>query len=150
VNTIAASTRFHVSSLKESMSQMSSTITALALHNNDTWPFVTVPAFEVLGEGARHQAGVETIIFAPLVRREDYDQWGRYSVEHYLSWFNESRNTMISSDLDSLVASDYISGSPRKYIFDSPRTAEEIAAQGVLPTFTPSIENYDGPYLPYW
>jgi hypothetical protein len=150
VNTIAVATKFHVSTLKGSMALLSSTITAQAQQTNQSWPFVTVPAYEVLGQGVRTQAGVESIIMAPYVTQGDYDRWGSYSTQQFQNWFQQSRDTMIVTGNNSLVSTDYVSGPNRPYIFDYPRTVQEMAVQGISTNFVPSNEQNDGPYLPFW
>jgi hypothetical protein len=157
INTIRVATSFHVHSLKQSLIQMSSTITAQALHNNDTWPFVTVPAFEVLGDAARTQGGIESIAFSPLVTRENAEAWGTYSVQHAMSWLLESQQVTLGrqrrnhdDESNELIATDYVNGAIMPYIFDSPRTIEEMVRDGVLIGSQPSVENSDGPFLPFW
>jgi hypothetical protein len=49
-----------------------------------------------------------------------------------------------------LIATDYVNGAIMPYIFDSPRTIEEMVRDGVLIGSQPSVENSDGPFLPFW
>jgi hypothetical protein len=150
VNTIAVSTKFHFAALKQSMALLSYTITAQARHNNQTWPFVTISTFEALGQGVRTQAGVESIIFAPLVNANEYDRWGTYSSQHFHEWFQESRDIMITTGNSTLVSTDYLSSPTLPYIFDYSLTLQEMAADDSSTYLIPSNELYDGPYLPFW
>jgi hypothetical protein len=146
------------------MLQMSSTMSAQALHMGETWPFVTVPSFEAIGSGARKQAGLETIIFAPLVNREQAKQWGSYSAENLCHWINESEAAMRSEPHHNMSEADY---SPCQnplvpFIFDSAYSFEEMSelglsslldvrdAEGLDSLVRDSTLVYDGPYLPYW
>jgi hypothetical protein len=77
------------------MDQMSAAISSQVLHTGESWPFVTIPGFEVIGNGVRTQGGLETVVFSPLVAREQAERWASYSEQNLCRWVNESDATMI-------------------------------------------------------
>jgi CHASE domain len=56
---------------------------------NETWPFVTIPHFELQGSMVNHLAFSEMLTFIPLVRQEVRAEWEAYAATHQ-DWINES------------------------------------------------------------
>jgi hypothetical protein len=66
-------------------------ITSAAIATNATFPFVTVPNFEVLGAATRAQSGIEMLFWQPiLVNDKKKQKWIEYSLQNQ-GWVDESR-----------------------------------------------------------
>ena len=65
-----------------------SIITTTAL-TNSTFPYVTVPAYEVTGGYVDGMGGIMLAALAPLVKAEEQTQWEQYSVKNQ-GWVQES------------------------------------------------------------
>jgi len=61
---------------------MSASITSCARQENRTFPFVTVPDFEVRGANLRVQAGAAVVHWMPLVTDETRARWEEYALEN--------------------------------------------------------------------
>jgi hypothetical protein len=73
------------------MDMCGQSITSSAIATNETFPFVTVPNFEVLGATTRAQSGIEMLFWQPiLVNDKKKQKWIEYSLENQ-GWINESR-----------------------------------------------------------
>ena len=57
-------------------------ITSQALHTNATFPFVTMPDFELIGSHLRQQLGSHVVHWLPLVKDEDRQEWEEYAFEN--------------------------------------------------------------------
>ena len=66
-------------------------MTAYEESENETFPFVTLPNFEVAASHARAQSGVETVNFLPLVEGSQKQLWEAYSVAKFDEWMEESK-----------------------------------------------------------
>ena len=62
-----------------SVATLSNSITSYA---NDTFPFVTVPDFELKGSDLRATSGSHFIYWAPLITDETREAWEDYALEH--------------------------------------------------------------------
>jgi hypothetical protein len=89
--------------------------------------------FEVYGESARIQSGIETLMYLPLVSKDDIFLWEEYSVANQ-GWMEESRTIILGGDEGTLQASDYLDESISPVLFDVPGER----ASG------------DGPFAPIW
>jgi hypothetical protein len=147
-DTVGTSTQFHATNLKQSMEQMSAAISSQVLHTGDSWPFVTVPGFEVIGNGARTQGGLETIVFSPLVAREQAERWASYSEQNLCRWVNESDATMILLHGRAKNDPDYAdcNAPSTPFIFDF---RVELGATSNA-SYVKSTLVQDDQYLPYW
>jgi class 3 adenylate cyclase len=137
---------FHVENVLLTIEAMSTSITAEATKLNTSWPFVTVPLFEVLGELTRKKSGLEIIMMAPLVRAEDAVRWEQYTVDNYYRWYAESQMVSITSNT-GLVPSDYKSGSILPFIFAVDDSFGELEETVV---YQARDSNPQGPYMPVW
>ena len=61
------------------VSNFATTLTSEALSRKMTWPFVTIPHFEVRGTELNELSNSLMIAFSPVVQEKDRDAWGRYS-----------------------------------------------------------------------
>ena len=64
-------------------------VAANAIAANSSWPFVTVPFFEVYASSIRSSAWVDLVITAPLVSEVDRASWEDYSTKNQ-GWMTES------------------------------------------------------------
>jgi len=65
-----------------SLDSFSVTITSLANATNQSFPFVTIPDFEVRGANTRVQSGSQILYYFPLVTDENREAWEDYSMQH--------------------------------------------------------------------
>lgn len=89
-STIKEVSEFQVSSLSKALEDLSEEVTSFALMNNATFPFVTMPHFEVNAYHARKQSGLEIIHMNPLVSALHRSDWEAYSVQHQ-GWMETAR-----------------------------------------------------------
>ena len=74
-STISDVWKIQTSTLMESLMDLSEEISAFSMISNSTFPFVTVPLFEVFAKHTRDHAGMENIAFLPLVSQDDREAW---------------------------------------------------------------------------
>ncbi|GAX23164.1 hypothetical protein FisN_33Lh057 [Fistulifera solaris] len=60
-----------------------------ATEKNQTYPFVTVDLFEVVGRQAREMSGIFDITWCPIISGEKYDAFATYANEH-IGWYKDS------------------------------------------------------------
>jgi hypothetical protein len=60
-----------------------------ATSTNATWPYVTIPNFDIWTDTARSLTGIDLVLFAPLVKRSQRAAWGEYSVARQ-GWIKEA------------------------------------------------------------
>jgi hypothetical protein len=145
--------RLHLENIEGGMKRLSSVIVAEAVHQNATWPFVTVPAFEAVGASVRAQTGFELILFCPMVREAQVEEWEEYSVESASRWLAESQAICLSESAatgkhSSLEATDYLDGAVTPTILDLVSGVKEMSAGSSL-ELKPAVES-GGPYFPIW
>jgi hypothetical protein len=68
---------------------MAESVTTASKITGETFPFVRVPMFEVLGSQSRSLTGSEMILWAPLVTEAQQPEWSNYSTSNQ-NWYNES------------------------------------------------------------
>ena len=66
------------------------TITATAIANNSTWPFVTIDQFQQRSTSARSLSGSYFLQLAPIITNETRLAWEKYSVSN-TGWLTEAR-----------------------------------------------------------
>jgi hypothetical protein len=159
VDTIENAMRLHLQNLEGGMTRFSSIASAEARRQNSTWPMVTIPAFEVIGESVRTQTGLEIIAFCPIVTVDDVEVWEAYSISHAQEWLEESRQASLSAAAklqgsgqrtSSLVATDYEEGYPSAHILDLTSSVAEISAGAEMTFALSTQESPSGPYIPVW
>lgn len=62
-------------------SALSTEITSYALESNSTFPFVTLPDFELKGSHLRQQSGSHIVHWLPLVTDDKREDWEEYAYE---------------------------------------------------------------------
>jgi hypothetical protein len=139
-NTIGDAAEVHTQKLWSTLRSASSSMSAAALVAGSEFPFMTVPAFEVLGELVREQSGAELLIFTPKVELEQVTQWQEYAAANG-GWYEESKQLAVSSSDGSLVMSDYAPGDQIPIIFNT--IFDEDGNPGVGPPLNP-------PFYPVW
>ena len=120
--------------LRDALRGVADTLTATAVSQNTTFPFVTTQMFEVAAGHAREQAGVEMFTFAPIVSELNRLKWNNYSVEHEF-WLQESRTVMQAAGIDT---AGYLDKNVTAFIFEVGRNGQDIMAVG------------EGLYAPAW
>ncbi len=120
---------------------MSVTYTSYALDRNLTWPFVTLPNFEIIALRARHLVPTSAaIVFCPLISHANRAAWEIYSVENQ-GW--------------TTPAIKYYDSHPELH------TGDELApingSASIPPLIwklgdnnTPSVDDSSGPAAPVW
>src|SRR3569832_756946 len=68
---------------------LSTAVTSISLYNNFSRPNVTVPYFDRRAREMQDLTGVDTVIFAPIVRRPDTSGWEKYAWENQ-DWIEQS------------------------------------------------------------
>jgi hypothetical protein len=140
-NTIRDSVFVHKRDLFSTMRSCSDSITGAAIATNSTFPFVTVPTFEILGHSVRQQSGAEMIIFTPKIQADELTSWEEYAIANE-GWYEDSKKLAISSTERTSVLTDYMSGSIPTFVYD---TSVEVMIGNLTPT---PIENH--PFYPMW
>jgi hypothetical protein len=64
-------------------------VTKAAMEKNESFPFVSVDLYEIIGSQARKMSGVDQIIWGPVVDADQYDAWTIYSAEN-IGWYKAS------------------------------------------------------------
>jgi hypothetical protein len=139
------------------MKRLASVIIAEAAYQNSTWPFVTIPAFEVAGASVRLQTGLELVLLCPLVHESNVMDWQDYSVQNAPTWMAESRSASLSASsrsaasglYSSLQATDYIEGDATPTILDL-KSGVQAVSDGDPLEFIPSVSNGGPYYFPIW
>jgi hypothetical protein len=142
-STIADALRIDVYNLFSTMRSCSNSISGAALGANTTFPFVTVPVFEILGESVRQQSGAEAVIFTPKVELGEVTQWEEYAIAN-AGWYEESKKLAIASSEGTQVASDFAPGGQSPFIYDASVDEDGNAS------IAPSMGNSDPPFFPLW
>jgi hypothetical protein len=134
-DTIRNSVRAHKRDLFLTMRTCSDSITGAAIATNSTFPFVTVPTFEIFGHSVRQQSGAELIIVTPKVQFDELTRWEEFAIANE-GWYEESKKLSILSDRE------YVSGDIPTFVYDA-------SVEATIGNLTPTpIEN--GPFYPMW
>ena len=87
---------------------LSNALTAHALRSNATWPYVTLPNFDIQStDSLEERVGAELILFAPLVPRTERRAWEKYSMENQ-GWVAEDLQNRGLDDVNPGDISDEI------------------------------------------
>jgi hypothetical protein len=139
-NTIGDAAEVHKHNLFSTMRSCSNSISAAAIATNSTFPFVTVPTYEVLGESVRQQSGTELLVFTPKVQVDEVTRWNEYATYNE-GWYEESKQLAVSSSKGTLVQSDFAPGSPLPFIYNT--IVDEDGNPSIMPAVNP-------PFYPLW
>ena len=132
---------YYMSNMHSATRNLAQTISITAQVQNQTFPYVTIGAFETLARHATQQSGIETFVYSPLVSNDQRATWEAYSVANQ-GWVAMSQSQLVPSDGTELD-SDYTKAAQQSiapFIWSTLGSNEER---------TPEPPN-SGPYLPSW
>jgi hypothetical protein len=149
-NTIGDAAQVHKHNLFLTLRSFSNTISSAAVATNSTFPFVTVPMFEVLAEAALQQSESELLIFTPKVEVGEVTRWQEYATANE-GWYEESKALHISSSKGRLAQSDFAPGSPLPFIYNTmvDENGNPTPGPPVNPPFYPIWQLSPPPFSPY-
>lgn len=98
-------TEINSQGLTQQIEHLSTTITSYALDTDATWPFVTLPHFDVRTRAKKEYAGAEMVIFAPIVGFDQKDSWLNYTSSKK-DWIQQDLAYSGSETNPGLVQSD--------------------------------------------
>jgi hypothetical protein len=156
--TIENAIGLHLLNIEGGMGRLSALLSAEASYQKAEWPFVRMPAFEVIGGSVRAQTGMEAIVLCPFVSAEDVQKWQTFSVAEAPIWLAESRAVAQSAATKanssgiytSFAATDYGDGGASPVLLDTTADLLNLDGNNDL-QFVPSVQNRPGgPYLPIW
>jgi hypothetical protein len=145
-----------------SINTMASSITSHALATNQTFPYVTIPDFEIRGSDLRVQAGAMVLYWTPLVTDETRAAWEAYAFKNRaqinVAFEEESRRLKIQDDFFGRVARNVNvtaplrqPQSPGTILDDGTGYHPSIWFSGTLgDTTVGDAPEGSGPFLPYW
>ena len=81
------------------------TITATAVANNSTWPFVTIDQFQQRSASSLSLSGCMFLELAPIVTEENRLAWEEYSAANTW-WLTEGRQYQADKGLGAMVGGD--------------------------------------------
>jgi hypothetical protein len=123
--------------MHQSVQFLSDTIASSATTSNQSFPFVTVPLFEVYGDTARIQSGFESVTYTPLVLEQEVSGWINYSLANQ-NWLLESRAIVVAQQNVTQQVVSAKNGSIPAHVY-------QFNINGSLITSLPP-----GPYAPTW
>jgi class 3 adenylate cyclase len=124
---------------------LSCSVTSYALASGSTFPYVTVPDFEVLGANVRILSDALIVFYMPLVSKEDRTGFEAYARDMDLK-FDEA----LASENELRERQDEAFGLSGRRVQELPTMHPEIHKYGPNNT-TPSLpEDAAGPFLPIW
>ena len=132
---------YYMSNMHSAMRNLAQTVTITARVQNQTFPYVTIGAYETLARHATQQSGIESILYSPLVSDDQRQAWEAYSVANQ-GWVVASQMQLVPSDGTELD-SDYASAAQQSI---APYIWSTLGSNGER---TPEPAN-SGPYLPSW
>jgi len=152
----------------EAISALALEVEAFAMHDNLTWPFVTIPLFEERVMASQSRLDAYGVVLFPIIEDSRRAQWETYSVANR-QWINASYATQRYyygvDNFESMINDTDTTDADWYEILWSP-----MARHNYTPDFSPGIsskifktihaddpENYDpavddtvGPYFPQW
>lgn len=91
VDSILAATRKHRIGLFTALHDVAQLIAQEASLRQESFPFVTVPLFELIASQARQTSRIRNVFWGPLVSTAELETWHRYSNANQ-DWLNVSRH----------------------------------------------------------
>ena len=148
----------HAFQVKTALSALSESITAAAAaptsnttstsssssSSSSLFPFVTVNAFELIGQYARELSGLELVLFAPLVQPDQLEAWHDYAWTNQ-DWMALSRDVVEANFADAQEPPSYRMGNISRTIYEFNHARGDV----LLPK-TASIPPTVAPFLPVW
>lgn len=101
---------------------LSATITTVVAASNQTWPFVVVPDFQVLGMVSNKLTGALNVGICPIVFDKDRSAWGAFSAQTGMTWLAEGHQyddeadpeLYVETRIDSMNKQDENTGKRRE------------------------------------
>eukprot|EP00934_Nitzschia_sp_Nitz4_P003528 Nitzschia sp. Nitz4//scaffold24_size164493//84634//88676//NITZ4_002330-RA/size164493-augustus-gene-0.260-mRNA-1//1//CDS//3329544120//3518//frame0 len=85
---VTSHANLHLEEVVESLETLGVSLTSHATGTNRTWPFVTLPSFELQTQQLRQRAGAKYVHLDLIVYEDDKDDWEAYSEENQW-WIQE-------------------------------------------------------------
>jgi len=137
-STIQGAALFHQENIFSTFRSLAETITASSFATEETFPFVTVPGFEVAGRHARIQSGIEILAYTPLISKENTSLWQQYAFSRQ-GWIDESRS-YVEATVGALSGGNFINTTITPILW------ERDVDQNAVPAFSMSEERF----APFW
>ena len=129
---------------------LSTTLTSYAIDTNQSWPFVTLPDYELRATETIDLASVLSCVMLPLVSNpEEKDKWESYVVDND-SWFKEGlriqaqQGIQTDGEEDENESLQLLENIRNGTGLDIEHRIFRVAGSGTEPDDGP------GPYLPWW
>ncbi|CAB9501720.1 Receptor-type guanylate cyclase gcy [Seminavis robusta] len=101
--------------------------------NNESFPFVTLPAYETIAPGIMEHAHIETLVYCPFVRADQKDAW--------LDYANRNKGWVIEGHMQQMGSLERLKGGLHTYN----NNMTLLTPKGVIPD--PEPRDY---YFPVW
>jgi hypothetical protein len=137
-STIRQATQAHFENLQEALRTQSVEITGEARKSNSSFPFVSLPKFELTGQSVRKRSSIEKSSFCPIVKGKHLEAWNQFTIDDQ-GWIAESWEVSQLSRENS----------SHSFPPASTRFSHEVFAQDFV-TGETSLVGGDGPFLPWW
>ena len=105
-HSIADSSKLQFQEMHVAFHDMAETISAAAVSNVESFPFVRVKLFEVKASQMRQLTGIEMFSWNPLITASQRSNWSSF-VARESGWYNESKEFVINDDTHLLTHSSY-------------------------------------------
>ena len=146
-HSIADVTKVKVAAVDEGLQDLASEVTSYALVSNSTWPFVTMPNFEVNANHARRQTVTEVIMLNPLVTPENRAAYENYTVEHQ-GWINEARKLRLPDSVDQ-ESRVYVDAPIVPFLFEADEVFKPSYASPARQMYGPIWQFSPAPFHPH-
>jgi hypothetical protein len=123
---------------QKTMLALAETITTSKIGDDQEFPFVRVPKFELIGGHTRATLGNDIVIWAPFVIQSQREQWSIYSTAEQ-GWYNESKQILLVDPKYSHY--DFVNNSKFRDIIWEGQDLDETS-------YVASPE--PGPFAPLW
>lgn len=97
------------------IASLSTSITSYAKDTNVTFPFVTVPDFELRGSDQRVSSSSHLIYYSPLVTNENRDKWEEYALQNRFLANSYERDAYFRTQQDIEYGFDSTVGQQEQY-----------------------------------
>ena len=124
-NTVKDGVTYHRENLQLAASGLSNVISGAAAGYGSEFPYVTLPDFEVMGQAARGQSGMELVIWCPYTKYTAANDWLDYSTKNSAQWIALSRETALTASPDTIQSNDYLNNTVLPFMFGLPDEGDE-------------------------
>lgn len=138
------------------MSWAAASVTAAGLSSNESFPFIRIPMFELLGNHVSKLTLSEVVAWSPLVAESERDRWSDF-VQSEIGWYEESKTILLLEkdyEHDDHAPTYDTKATIRDYIWRGERnfgglTAESPPGQTFAPVWQCSPPPYSQSFLNY-